>query len=70
MAKKKIPVELVITTAQKVLSDKKVQKVLFGTYADNTPRSFKDALDGEILSPKQKKKHLYKKKKKNKKNRF
>lgn len=64
MAKKKVPVDLVVTTVTKVLSDKNIQKAIFGSYSDDTPRSLKDALDGEILSPKQKQKHLYKKKKK------
>lgn len=42
---------------------KKAQKILFGTYSDGKPRSVIDAFNGEIMSPEQKQKKLYKKRK-------
>ena len=59
-----------IDGAVKVASNKKVQKFLFGVYTDDTPRSLADCLDGEVLSPKDRAKHIYKKKKKHKKCKF
>lgn len=44
-------------------SSKEVQKMLFGTYSDGRTRSFIDAWNGEVLSPKQRQKKLYKKRK-------
>lgn len=44
-------------------SSKDVQKMLFGTYSDGKTRSFIDAWNGEVLSPKQRQKKLYKKRK-------
>lgn len=66
---KKVALEKIITTEAKVLTDKSVQKVIFGEYSDGTPRSLVDSWNGETLSPKEKKKTLKKKggKKKNKK---
>lgn len=57
---------VLLESASKLVSNKGVQKVLFGTYADDTPRSLVDGINGEILSPKQRKKFVYKKKKKKK----
>lgn len=51
----------------KVCSDVKIQKMVLGTYSDGTPRSVFDAINGEILSPKQKRNKLYKKRKSGKK---
>lgn len=48
------------------LNDDTIKSVLFGKYTDGTARNFVDALNGEYLSPKQKKK-FYKKGKKGKK---
>lgn len=45
----------------------KVQKSLFGTYADGTVRSFADAMDGEFLSPSQREEKVAKAEKKKKK---
>lgn len=63
----KVPVSSIVETVVSVASDKGVQKALFGVYADNTPRSFVDCVNGEILSPKQKEKYIYKDKKNKKK---
>ena len=48
-------------------SSKDFQKMLFGTYSDGKTRSFIDAWNGEVLSPKQRQKKLYKKRKSGKK---
>lgn len=64
---KKLPVATLSAIAETVVtvaSDKGVQKALFGVYADNSPRSLVDSMNGEVLSPKQKKEYCYKKKKK------
>lgn len=61
---KKSQLAALVSTAVATLADKSVQKVLFGTYSDNTPRSLVDCVNGEILSPKDREKYLYKKKKK------
>jgi hypothetical protein len=50
-----------------ILSDEKVQKRILGEYSDGRIRSIPDAINDEILSPKQKQKKLYKKKKSGKK---
>lgn len=70
MGKEKIIVDAVVSGAEQLLKSKKVQKFLCGSYADGTPRSLPDALNDELLSPKQRqnKKALKKHKKKNKKN--
>lgn len=52
-----------VKTFTDLCSDKKVQKMMFGTYSDGKTRSFIDAVNGEILSPKQKKDKIYKKRK-------
>ena len=50
-----------------ILSEEEVQKRVFGEYSDGRVRSIPDAIHDEVLSPKQKKKKLYKKKKSGKK---
>lgn len=67
MGKKKSDVGVLLDTASKLIGNKSIQRILFGTYADDTPRSLVDGINGEILSPKQRKKFVYKKKKKKKK---
>ena len=53
-------VTTVITTigkaASDILSNDDVAKNVYGTYSDGTNRSLGDAIKGEYLSPKQKKK--------------
>lgn len=44
-----------------------LRKTILGTYSDGQPRSVIDALNGEVLSPKQQRKKLYKKRKSGKK---
>ena len=44
-----------------------VKKTIFGTYGNGKTRSVIDALNGEVLTPKEKKDKLYKKKKAGKK---
>lgn len=53
-----------------LLGNKTVRKVLLGEYSNGTPRSLPDCLDGEILSPKERKKYVYKRKKKLKKHKI
>ena len=60
------------TAGKAAMSNKKVRKFLFGTYSNGKIRSLPDALDGEYLSPKERKEIIYgpskaKKKKKKKK---
>lgn len=67
----KIPIKEITGAAITVLSNKKVQKMILGEYADGKTRSLPDALSDETLSPKQKGKYKTKgKKKKNKKKKF
>ena len=69
MVKKEVIATAMLTVIS-IASSKHVRKAVFGTYTDDTPRSIADWLDGEILSPKDRKKYLKdvsKKKKKNKK---
>lgn len=56
-------VKSIIDTSIKVLSSSKFKKTIFGTYSDGTARSLVDSVNGEVLSPKQKKNKIYKKKK-------
>lgn len=49
---------------KKLIEDDGVKSFLFGKYTDGTARNFADAMAGEYLSPKQKKKYSKKKKKK------
>lgn len=46
----------IIEIAQIIIENESVQKLLFGVYSDNTPRSLTDAMNGEFLSPKDRKK--------------
>ena len=61
-------IEKIVATAVSVgtsiLKEDKIVEFLCGTYADGTKRSLSDAMQGEYLSPKQKKKLTSKKKKK------
>lgn len=65
-------IKTAIDIGKSVVGDEKVQNFLCGSYADGSPRSLTDAINGEYLSPKQKddavkKTTSKKKKKKNKK---
>ena len=67
-------VELIGTASTFILGNKKLQKIVCGTYSNGKPRSISDAIHGEIVDPKDKKMKVYKymekqekKKKKNKK---
>ena len=66
----KVKVAKTMIEAAKTLSENKgLQKTLFGVYSDGSTRSFADCLSGEFLSPKDREKVVYgKKKKKGKKN--
>lgn len=55
--------EMVALVGREVLGDSNIRKFTCGTYTDGTPRSVADAINGEYLSPKTKKKHNKKKKK-------
>lgn len=57
----------IIGTVVGLMTDKSVQKVIFGEYSDGSPRSLMDCLDGEILSPSDRERFVYGKKKKKKK---
>lgn len=60
---------VLITTVKELSNNKGVKSFLCGTYTDGTPRNLTDAMNGEYLSPKtKKKKHKKKKHHKNKKN--
>lgn len=47
-----------------LMTNETIQKSIFGQYSDGNTRSIMDSLNGEVLSPKQKARKLYKKKKK------
>lgn len=64
---KKLPITTIVQATLDVATDKGVRKALFGVYSDNTPRSLVDCIHGEILSPKDREKYVYKKKSKKKK---
>lgn len=70
MSKKKNMLGTVLKSLCKFTTNDEIQKRIFGVYADDTPRSLADAINGEILSPKERKRILLKegknKKKKNK----
>lgn len=63
----KIPIATILSTVTEVAKNKTIKKCIFGEYADGSPRSLMDALDGEILSPKERKVYMCKEKKGNKK---
>lgn len=54
----------VLETATMLVNNRSLQKTLFGVYSDGTTRSFADCLSGEFLSPKDREKVVYGKKKK------
>lgn len=59
--------------ASELIQDEKVQGLICGRYSDGTPRSIPDAINGELMSPKEKKKELKaiaKRKKKHKAKKF
>ena len=55
--------EVVALVGKEVLTNGDIKKFACGTYTDGSTRSFVDAINGEYLSPKTKKKHEKKKKK-------
>lgn len=60
--------EGIIEVGKAVSENDDIKSTIFGSYADGKPRSLSDAIKGEVLSPKQKKKVAdYKKAKKKKK---
>ena len=63
----KIPVKEIASAVGSLLKDSTVQKIILGTYSDGNTRSITDAACGEILSPQDKEKYVFKKKKKKKK---
>lgn len=72
--KSKTPVSAVDLAAKlliEIVSNEKVQKKVLGEYTDGDTRTVIDAITGEYLSPKTKKKHdKHKKKKKKHKDRY
>lgn len=64
MSKKTKSIITILDAVVAVSKSPSIQKALLGSYSDGTPRSLTDALDGEVLSPKQREEYLYKKKKK------
>lgn len=56
----------VIGAVGTLFCSKGFKKAMFGSYSDGTPRSFTDALNGEIRSPACRDRKYGKKKKKNK----
>ena len=63
MAKKKSTVGKIVDTVMDAASCKGIQKLVLGEYTDGSPRSIFDAIDGEILSPKDTKKYVVPEKK-------
>lgn len=57
-------IEIAIGAGKAIASDEHITEFLCGTYADGSKRNLSDAIKGEYLSPKQKKKITSKKKKK------
>lgn len=66
MSKKNSVIATIISAAGGLAGNEKIQKTLFGVYSDGSPRSLPDALSGEILSPKDRQRMLYRKDKKKK----
>ena len=68
--------EVIAVIGKEVVGNSDIKKFAFGTYTDGSTRNVVDAINGEYMSPKTKKKHLKKKKKylkakkKNKKNMY
>lgn len=67
MAKKNVT-KIIIEGVTDLVASDKARSLLFGEYSDGTPRSLPDCLDGEILSPKDRKNIIYGKQKKKKQN--
>lgn len=62
--------ETFVTVAAEVIgvvTNEDLRKAILGTYSDGKPRSVVDAMNDEVLSPKQRQKKLYKKRKSGKK---
>lgn len=65
--------KILIETTEQLLQNKNLQGMILGKYSDGTPRSIPDAINGVLLSPKERKKELKKinkRKKKHKAKRF
>lgn len=67
MADPKIIAETIVAVSEKILKNEDLQGMVCGRYSDGTPRSIPDALNGELMSPKEKKKAMKKIKKRKKK---
>lgn len=67
MGAKKFTVTQAASLVKSLAEDKNVRRIVFGTYSDGSTRSLSDAINGEILSPKDKVKYKKKKKKSKKK---
>lgn len=63
MAKTAKTAKILLATLTGLVASEKIQRTLFGEYSDGSVRSIPDALDGEILSPKDRERMFYKKKK-------
>ena len=57
-------IEVGVSVGSALTGNDNITKFFCGSYSDGTPRSLPDAINGEFLSPKQKKKATKKKKKK------
>lgn len=64
---KKSSVKILVGTLTGLVASETLQKAIFGEYSDGSTRSLADALDGEVLSPRDREHMLYKKKRKKKK---
>lgn len=64
---KQVIVETAVAIAKKIGKSDDFKSFLCGTYSDGTPRNLPDAINDEVLSPKQKAKAKKKKKDKKKK---
>ena len=67
MADYKAIAKLVLNTGKELVKDEDFVTFLCGKYSDGTNRKVRDAIKGEYLSPKEKKKAMSKKTKKSKK---
>lgn len=57
-------VNIGLSVGKSIAKDENITEFLLGTYSDGSKRNLSDAIHGEYLSPKQKKKLNKKKKKK------
>lgn len=64
---KELFIDTAVAIAKKIGKSDDFKSFLCGTYSDGTPRNLPDAINDEVLSPKQKAKAKSKKKKKKKK---